>query len=426
MTNGSRILYIEPFSGISGDMFLGALVDLGVPLPFLDEQLRDLDLDGRVTLRARRVGRGGVFGTKVDVVVDGSVDAPHDVESPRPTAGHRGAEHAIPAAEVVERIAAAPLDPDIRDRSLKVFRCLIEAEARVHETDAGHVHLHEVGALDAVADIVCSVAGVSMLEVDSVVSAYPREGHGEAHSAHGTLPVPAPATAYLLEGVPVQRVEVPFELVTPTGAALLVTLVDRFTERVAITAEHVAYGAGSRELAGRPNLLRISVGEEMAGPLAPHEQVLVLETVVDDALPEIWPYLIERLLEAGARDAWLDPVIMKKGRPGIHLTVVTDPQSRSLFERIIFEETGTLGIRASRTDRSLLPRAAGMLRTDLGPLRVKLSRPPGTEGWRVHPEFEACREVARELALPLREVYAAVRRAASRPHALTVEEEERE
>ncbi len=295
----------------------------------------------------------------------------------------------------------------------------------MHGSSPDRVHLHEVGAIDAVVDVVCSVAGVAKLDVERVVSAPPSEGHGEVTTAHGVLPVPAPATAYLLEGVAVHRVDVPFELVTPTGAALLVTLADSFSEQIFIEAERVGYGAGTREIAGRPNLLRASLGRMIEESGGVSDQVTILETVVDDALPEIWPYLIDRLLSAGARDAWLTPVVMKRGRPGIQLTVIADTGARGPLEKIIFEETGTLGIRTGSLPRSVLPRAAGTLATELGPLRVKLSRLPGSERWRVHPEFEACREAAEKHGMALREVYALVNRAAAEESALSVEGEER-
>jgi uncharacterized protein (TIGR00299 family) protein len=425
MSDGQRVLHIEPFSGISGDMMLGALVDLGVPLAFLEGQLHDLDLKDRIDLTARRVGRSGVMGTKVDVVVDGTVESPSETVSAHDQDDHHthGAA-ATDASEILDRISKSRLDPAVRETSLKVFQRLVEAEARVHGSAEGSVHLHEVGALDAVADVVCSVAGVAMLEVDSVVSAHPREGHGEARAAHGSLPVPAPATAYLLEGIPHFRVDVPCELVTPTGAALLTTLADRFTEQISIATERVAYGAGTRELEGRPNLLRMSLGRELSDPGTLRDQVIVMETAVDDANPEIWPYLIERLLGAGARDAWLDPVVMKKGRPGVHLTVLSDLEIHPALEQIVFEETGTLGIRTTRADRTVLRRTTGTLETELGPLQVKLSRLPRMDGWRVHPEYEVCRRLAHEQGIPLRSVYEAVRRAASQADSLVVDGED--
>jgi uncharacterized protein (TIGR00299 family) protein len=420
-----RILYLEPFSGISGDMLLGALVDLGVPVEVVRAQVEALGLGDRIELEVSRLGRGGVVGTKVNVRVDGQVEG-----SPghRPEEGehdHHGSAHAVPAAEVLARIAGSRLEPEVRATSLRVFTRLAEAEARVHGTEPADVHLHEAGALDALVDVTGTVAALAWLAPDRILSAPPREGWGEISSAHGRLPVPAPATAYLLEGVPIERVDVPCELVTPTGAALLVTLSEDFTRRCAFKVERVGYGAGTRELAGRPNLLRATLGEADPAHGVPRDQVVVIETVVDDLEPELWPHLIERLLREGARDAWLTPVIMKKGRPGVALTVLADPARSALLERVVFTETGTLGLRVRTWDRVVLPRARGILDTPLGPLAVKLSRLPGETQWRVHPEYEACRELAGERGLPLREVYAAVQEAAGRPGALQVTGEER-
>ncbi len=421
-----RVLYLEPFSGISGDMLLGALVDLGLPIEVLRAQVERLGLSDRVTLEVRRLGRGGVVGTKVDVRVDGQMEGPADR---RPEGegceGVPGHAHGTPAAELLERIAGSRLEPGVRRTALRVFTRLVEAEARVHGAEPATVHLHEVGALDALVDVVGVVAGVDWLAPEQILSAPPREGWGQTRSAHGLLPVPAPATAYLLEGVPLERIDVPFELVTPTGAALLVTLCQAFTRECALEVERVGYGAGTRELAGRPNLLRATLGE--AGPAAgvPRDQVVVVETVVDDLTPELWPHLIERLLEQGARDAWLTPVIMKKGRPGVALTVLADPARSAAIQQLVFAETGTLGLRVHTRDRVVLPRARGRLTTPLGVLAVKLSRLAGETAWRVHPEYEACRALARERGVPLREVYAAVRQAAGEVGALQVEEEER-
>ncbi len=416
-----KILYLEPFSGISGDMLLGALVDLGVPVSCLEDQVAALGLADRVRIATRRLGRGGIMGTKVDVLVDGRAELPVDAH------GHDHAGHgpATPASEVLERIASSGLEPGVRERSQRVFERLMAAEARVHGTEPARVHLHEVGALDAVVDVVGSVAALDHLGPERVLSAPPREGWGEIESAHGRLPVPAPATAYLLEGIPVERIDVPFELITPTGAALLTTLVEGFTREVCLEVERVGYGAGTRELSGRPNLLRASLGRAGESAAGVRDVVCVLETVVDDLSPELWPHLVDRLLEAGARDAWLTPVVMKKGRPGTALTVLAEPARASALERIVFMETGTLGLRVGTRDRVVLPRARGIITTPLGPVAVKLSRLSGDSAWRVHPEFEACRALAREKGLPLREVYIAVERAAADSGALQVEGEER-
>ena len=413
-----RILFLEPFTGISGDMLLGALLDLGVPQAELDRQVKALGLGDRVELRVSKTERGGITATKVDVLVDGQLEAPHET----------GAEAAggTTVEEVLGRLDTSSLEPGIGERAGEVFRRLSEAEARVHGTTPGRVHLHEVGAIDAVVDVVCSVAAVAYLGVERVLSAPPCEGHGEVQSTHGVLPVPAPATAYLLEGVPLSRVDIPCELVTPTGAALLVCLVDSFTNEVELTPERVGYGAGTRHLAGRPNVLRATVGSAIEPTATNRDRVVILETIVDDAIPELWPHLIDCLLDAGARDAYLIPVVMKKGRPGLQLTVLGDHHHLAVLERLIFEETGTLGMRITEADRHILPRARGVLATNFGPLHVKCSRLPGESRWRVRPEYEACRAAALQHEVPLADVYAEVGRAATVDGALTVEEKAEE
>ena len=408
-----KLLFLEPFAGISGDMLLGALIDLGVPVEEMEKQVVALGLGDRVELKVSRVERCGIAATKVDVVVDGKLEIP---DKP----AHEG-EDPVTVEEVLGRLDTSSLEPEVREKAGGIFRRLSEAEARVHGSAPGRVHLHETGAIDAVVDVVCGVAAVSSLGVDTVLSTPPCEGHGEVETAHGILPVPAPATAFLLEGVPLRRVDVPFELVTPTGAAMLVSLVDTFTYDISLTPERIGYGAGTRELDSRPNVLRATFGSTAGRFTVSPDQVVVLETTVDDTLPEIWPYLVERLLEAGARDAYMTPVVMKKGRPGVNLTVLGDRADIAELERIVFEETGTLGIRVTAADRLVLARARGMLQTALGPLSVKLSRVAGDSEWRVHPEYEVCRDTALASGMPLRDVYAEVTRASAVEGALRVE-----
>ncbi|MFO7768664.1 MAG: nickel pincer cofactor biosynthesis protein LarC [bacterium] len=417
-----KVLHLEPFAGISGDMFLGALVDLGVGIDLLQDQVAELGLADRVRLRTRRTRRCGITGTKVDVAVDGVVEGPSEERGAGHDSGRKGRSHGTHVSELLERIEESGLDPEVKEMSAAAFRRLAGAEARVHGTGADRVHLHEAGALDALVDVTCTCAAVSALEVERVVSAPPRDGHGEVEAVHGILPVPAPAAAYLLEGCPVERIDVPFEMITPTGAALLVGLTDEFTHEVSMLTRRVGYGAGTRELAGRPNLLRATLGEMEAGAPGGLDRVAVLETVVDDLNPELWPHVIDRLLESGARDAWLTTVVMKKGRPGVQLTVLCEPGRRMQTEQVVFRETGTLGMRVRTSDRTVLARTAGTLRTRLGAVRVKCSRLPGEGAWRVHPEYDACREAALREGVPLRDVYRAVEEAAGDGERLILEE----
>ncbi len=410
-----RALLLEPFAGISGDMLLGALVDVGVPIGELRQQVEALGLADRVELRAEKTIRSGITATKVDVLVDGRMEKPGETGS-----GHSG--HTT-FQSIMERLEASSLDYRVRKTAGEVFRRLAGAEARVHGGDPETVHFHEVGALDAIVDVVCGVAAVASLGVDRVISTPPSDGHGEVASSHGALPVPVPATAFILEGVPGRRIDVPFEMVTPTGAALLVTLADAVRTEFSFTPERTGYGAGTRQIDGRPNVLRASVGDLSDSEGRPGEEVTVLETTVDDAIPEIWPHLIDRLLDEGARDAWLTPVIMKKGRPGINLTVLSDHDSVAVLERVIFEETGTLGIRFTTAGRKVLTRRTGTLETRFGTLRVKLSRLSDEERWSVHPEYEVCRVVAGERGVPLQEVYREIIRASGDDGALHSDDE---
>jgi uncharacterized protein (TIGR00299 family) protein len=408
-----RVLLLEPFTGISGDMLLGALVDLGVEIAVLEKQVNELGLADRVQLKVTRTDRNGIAAAKVDVLIDGELEIPDEVD--------RGHGNSTTVKDILNQLDTSLLDTAVREKSAEVFTRLGDAEARVHGSDPGRVHLHETGALDAVVDVVCGVAAILSLEVDTILSIPPSDGYGEVRSAHGILPVPVPATAYLLEGVPVRRIDIPFELITPTGAAMLTTLVDSFTSRLALTPERIGYGAGTRQLDGRPNLLRATLGDLDDADTHGGDRIAVLESTVDDALPEIWPYLIERLLDGGARDAYVTPVVMKKGRPGIHLTVLCDPVDLSKLQQLVFEETGTLGIRISYTGRMVLARARGRLETSLGPIEVKLSSLPEGGRWRVHPEYEACRRTALERRVPLRDVYREIAVASEIDGALTVE-----
>ena len=417
-----KALLLEPFAGISGDMLLGAMVDVGVPIELLRQQVEALGLSDRVELRAAKTVRSGITATKVDVLVDGRAEEPDPGRAGGAEPTHPHAHHST-LSSIRERLRTSALADDIVARAEAVFHRLASAEARVHGGDPEEVHFHEVGALDAIVDVVCGVAAVASLKVGRIISTPPADGHGEVDSSHGRLPVPVPATTFILEGVPTRRIDVPFEMVTPTGAALLTTLADEVTTECSFTAELTGYGAGTREIEGRPNVLRVSIGTTAATPESAGNEVAVLETTVDDAIPEMWPHLVDRLLAGGARDAWLTPVIMKKGRPGINLTVLSDHGRAPLLERMIFEETGTLGIRVSRVTRQVLSRRSGTLQTGFGPLTVKCSRHAADEAWSVHPEYEVCRAVAIERGIPLREVYNEVRRAAAIEGGLTVEED---
>jgi pyridinium-3,5-bisthiocarboxylic acid mononucleotide nickel chelatase len=393
-----KAIFFDCFSGISGDMALGALLDAGLGLERLRGEIAKLPLDGW-RLDAERTTRGWLAGTRAHV------DAPEQAQ-------HR---HLNDIRAILG--AATGLAPEVAARSLAVFTRLAEAEGAVHGIDAEQVHFHEVGALDAVVDIVGVVAGLWLLGVGQVYASALPLGSGWARAAHGEIPVPAPATLELLARVraPVLADATPVELVTPTGAALLAELA-RF-ERPALRIERVGYGFGRRELA-RPNALRVWLGElttaEQAGDDA--EQIVLLETNIDDQSGEQLAYALERLLELGALDAWAQPILMKKGRPATLLSALVPIALEEDACTLLFRETTTLGVRRRLVERATCERELATVETPLGPVRVKRKRWQGHE-LGAAPEYEDCAALARQHGLPLRVVYALAIEAASKMEA---------
>lgn len=377
-----RIAYFDCFSGISGDMCLGALVSAGWPAAEAQALPARLGLEG-VRVAVGEARRGPFAATRVEVAVEG----------PQP---HRHLHH------IAALLEAAALEPAVRARALAVFRRLAEAEAEVHGSTPERVHLHEVGAADALVDIVGTVEGLRALAVERVYGSRLRLGRGTVSSEHGLIPVPAPATTLLLRGAPVEIPDVNAELVTPTGAALLATLVAEWGAPPPFRLERVGTGAGGRDLAEQPNVLRILLGEaEGAGSAS--RRVAVLETALDDENPQYAAALIPRLLEAGALDAMLVPTLMKKGRPGLWLVVVAEPGQAETLARLIASETTTLGVRVRFEERYELARRAAEVLTPFGRIAVKVaSLPEGGE--RAMPEFESVRAAAERTGRTVREV----------------------
>ncbi len=391
-------LHFDCFSGISGDMLLGALVDLGAPLAEIERQLAALPI-GPFSLRAEKLMRQGIEGTRVHVEVQ---EDPH---------AHRHLRHVI---EIIDR--AADLPARVAERARRAFTLLAEAEARVHGTTIERVHFHEVGARDAIVDITGAMLGVELLGIESFSASTVTAGSGTVRCQHGVMPVPAPATAELLRGLPWQAGPVASEMATPTGIAILRALLGEPPAPTPpdLCPARIGYGAGSKEFKELPNYLRLWLCEAAAaGPALPvrREHVLVLECEIDNMPAETAGYLMERLLEAGALDAHFAPVQMKKNRPGIHLRVIAEPRQEAELATLIFAETTTLGLRRSLTERWALERELRQVQTELGPVRVKLAL------WddrvlRAVPEFEDCRELARRHARPLAEVTELARAAA--------------
>ena len=378
-----KVAYFDCSSGASGDMILGALIDAGVSLDSLRAELAKLPLGG-YRLTGREVKKGAFRATKVDVEVD--------VQAHR---RHRN----LP--EILGLLERSGLPARVKADATRIFTRLAEAEARVHGTTVEEVHFHDVGAVDAIVDVTGAVAGLHLLGIEAVhVSALPLGG-GMVDGPHGKIPVPGPGTAELLKGFPVYDNGVKAELVTPTGAAILTTLAASAGSIPPMTVERVGYGAGSMELT-IPNLLRCFVGT--AATEAPgRETVVQLETTIDDMSPQLYEPLIERLLEAGALDVFLTPVIMKRSRPGIVLTALAEPSRVGELSTILFEESTTIGVRWAEYQRSRLERELVSLPTAYGPVQFKLSR-LGGKLVTVTPEFSEVTRIAREKGLPVREV----------------------
>lgn len=378
-----RVVYFDCPSGASGDMILGALVDAGVPLDALRAELAKLGLAGW-RLGAREVRRGAFRATKVDVEVDGGVRQEHR---------HLG--------DIVRILEGSGLPAAVVEGAVRVFRRLAEAEARVHGSAVDEVHFHEVGAVDAIVDVTGAVAALSLLGVESVhVSALPIGG-GFVEGAHGRMPIPGPGTAELLRNFPVVDTGVQMELLTPTGAAILTTLAAGTGRMPAMTVERVGYGAGTRDLPGTPNVLRVFVGEA-AGDGA-SETVSQVETTIDDMSPQLYEPLMDRLFEAGALDVFLTPVIMKRSRPGTVLTALCPPGRVGDLSRVLFEESSTIGVRWTQVSRARLEREMVTIATAYGALPFKISR-LGGRIVTVTPEFADVARLAREKSLPVREV----------------------
>lgn len=381
-----RIAYFDVFLGASGDMILGTLVDAGVPVERLQETIDRLYLPEPVQITAQPASHHGLRGTRVTVR---SAESHH----------HRR------LADIIRILEAADLEAAVRDQALMVFQRLAEAESRAHGVPIEEVHFHEVGALDAIADIVGVVAGLRWLGIERVVCSPLPVSHGLGRGAHGPLPLPAPGTLALLEGVPIRGLEVEGETLTPTGAALLTTLANEFGPCPEMRLERVAYGVGQKEFPEAPNLLRLLIGEEGADHVeARKERLRLLEANIDDMNPEWFGPLTQALLEEGALDVWLTPIYMKKGRPGTLLSVLARAEDAAHLRAKVLAETTTLGIRELEVTRWPLPRRVESVQTPFGEIRVKLAEfAPGR--WKASPEHEDCLRAARAAGVPLREVY---------------------
>jgi pyridinium-3,5-bisthiocarboxylic acid mononucleotide nickel chelatase len=404
-----RIAYLDCFSGISGDMFLGALVDAGVSPKLLEETVTALDIGAR--LEISRVTRGGISATKVDVYVHGEKDEPrelhlakrnkakkHHYHDSKPHA-HRGLK------EIRQIIERSSISETAKAAALRVFQSLGEAEAKIHNCPIDKVHFHEVGAVDAMIDIICAAVGAEALGVDEIIASPLNVGNGTVKCAHGILPVPAPATIELLKGAPVYSSGIQAELVTPTGAAIATTLATRFAPFPAMTIGRAGYGAGSRDFPDQPNVLRLTLGESRSQVVTDgfRETITVLEANLDDLNPQIFGYVAEQLFERGALDVFSIPAQMKKNRPGTLLTVLCRPEDAPTLTDLIFRETTTLGVRCREERRLILNREWKTVGTPWGPVRIKIANLNGAVA-NAMPEYEDCRRIAIECDIPLKTV----------------------
>jgi len=381
------IAYFDCFSGVSGDMALGALIACGVDADDLRAELARLNLPGW-KLDAQPTSLNGIGATDVTVT-----------QTEEPQQGRH-------LADIEAILTASDLTDNVRQKASAVFRRLAEAEAKVHQTMPDRIHFHEVGAIDAIVDIVGVCIALERLGVEALHCAPLPMSRGFAECTHGTIPLPAPAVLELARGVPVYSVDVEGELVTPTGAALMTTLAHRFGPMPTMTIQTIGYGAGKRRFSNRPNLLRVVIGETVEDAFSGAPEVAVLETNLDDFSPQFYEPLSERLFAAGAMDVFLAPIQMKKGRPATLLTALAPPEKAEALANVIFAETTTLGIRFQTMRRLCLEREWVTVETAYGPIRVKVGRWRGTETTAA-PEYEDVKAAARAHNAPIKAVYQA-------------------
>jgi len=438
-----RIAYLECFSGISGDMFLGALVDAGVPFSLLEKTAAALNVGAR--LESHKVTRGGITGTKIDVITEEAQEHNHDhlVQDHLHEHSHHhehhhehdhahehthedGTVHSHEDAHQAHRslsaivgiIGSAALSEPVKVRASRAFQLLGEAEARIHSMPIEKVHFHEVGAVDTIVDIVCAAVGSEHIKVDRWLCSALNVGSGTVNCAHGTLPVPAPATLALLRDAPIYSAGPPMERLTPTGAAILRMLDVEYSSLPALRVSATGYGAGGRDTTGQPNLVRLLIGEETAEQNTT-EPIAILETVVDDSSPQLIAYVSDLLLEAGAWDVYRIPVQMKKGRTGVQLSVLCHPDRIVTLRELILRETTTIGLHWRIENKISLAREFKDVQTEWGPVRMKIARWPSGEIANAAPEYEDCRRLAAQHSIPLKIVTERAR------HIFAAREEER-
>lgn len=378
-----KIAYFDTISGISGDMTLGAFVSAGIPLERLSAELKKLGLSG-FELEARHVERSGIAAVKLEVIVSDTASYHKNL------------------SDIQRLIDQSALGENVKARAKKIFNEVARAEAKIHNSTLDKVHFHEVGAVDSLVDIVGTAICLDHAGIQAVYSSPVKLGsQGFVDTEHGKLPVPTPAALEILKGYPTVLTDVSSELTTPTGAAIIKALSKGVLSAERMKVETIGYGAGTKEIPGMPNLLRIMMGELEPGYTS--DEIVSIETNIDNMNPEIFPYVIEQLLAAGAHDAYVVPVMMKKGRPGMLLSTLAERSKLDSLLQVIFRETTTLGVRIQPIERRKLERREKQVKTSMGVVRAKSIVNDGREI--LAPEFEECKRIAREKNLPLIEVY---------------------
>ena len=384
--SSKRVIYFDCFSGISGDMILGALVSLGVDIKEIQNCLKSLNLKG-CKLNSRQVKRNGFIGTKVNVVLNHTSQKSH---------------HARSFKDIKSLIEKSDLPKIVKFNSIAIFRRIGKVEAKVHGTTINRIHFHEVGAIDSIIDIVGGSLAMNLLDADLIVSSPINTGEGIVKCDHGILPVPAPATLELLKGIPCYSSGVEKELTTPTGAAFIGYFAEKFGSLPNMNMLSTGYGAGTHEIKNIPNLLRVVLG--MSKESSHHQSMKVIETNIDDMNPEFYDYVIDQLFKVGAVDVFFVPINMKKNRPGILLSVITSTEYFDSVVQVLLEETSTLGVRHYDVDRVVLPRKQKMIMTPFGKVRVKIGGLDESTRT-ISPEYEDCRKIALKKEIPVKRVY---------------------
>lgn len=405
-----RIAYFDTFAGIAGDMVLGAFVSTGLDVAGLKNEIAKLGL-GDVELNVGKVVRSGITAVKVDVVVAGQVERVNDLG---PDANrhererghhHEHSHHAHGAGrsylEIRHLIESSSLSVQVKDNALSIFRRIAEAEAKIHDTTMEEIHFHEVGAVDSIVDIVGAALCLEMSGIEAVYTSPVCVGSGGYIEAqHGILPIPAPATIEILKDYPTVFKDIPHELTTPTGAAIVAALSEGLLRDTPVDVQRVGYGAGTKDFGRLPNLLRVVIGE--INSVTEEDHLLLVETNMDDINPQLVPHVIEKVLSEGATDAYITPVLMKKGRPGFVLSVLMSESVLDRISSVIFAESTTLGLRIQTIRRSKVHREVGTASTSLGSVKIKESSVDGRK--RISVEFEDCKRIAEEKGLPLKDV----------------------